>query len=90
MRWNILFPAWGVAQSLTDANSRKFELPKPVYSWQARWRYFTHNELQMIRYGLAQVYGDPDITKLLKQLNSILSPELIKEIDSKGQDWQIK
>ncbi len=46
-----------------------------------RWEKFSHNELQMIRYGLAQIYDTTkdDINNMLKELNAILSP---KEISS--------
>ena len=42
-----------------------------------RWEKFSHNDLQMLRYGLAQIYDTTkdDINNMLKELNAILSPK---------------
>lgn len=62
--------------------------PKEYHSLKdgTRWEKFSHNELQMLRYGLAQIYDTTknDINDMLKELNAILSPkDKITEVSTK-------
>lgn len=53
-----------------------------------RWEKFSHHELQMLRYGLAQIYDHTTNTveDLLKELNNILSP---RELDKQHSQTEV-